>query len=77
MEQFNKFISAIGAGTPAWLPLIFLPVVLVITAVCMTLFGGRKFYLWIVIVLGGIGFFFVACIGELKTAFLFLGLYAV
>ena len=77
MEIFHKMIDGIGKGVPAWLPLILLPSLLAAIAVALTLFGGRKFYRYFAWLLGGIGFFFVICIDDLKGAFVFLGLYIV
>lgn len=70
-------IDGIGEGVPAWLPLILLPSLLAAVAIALTLFGGRKFYRYVAWLLGGIGFFFVTCIDDLKGAFVFLGLYIV
>ena len=77
METFHKMIDGIGQGVPAWLPLILLPVLLAVVAVILTLCGGRKFYRYIAVLIGGVGFFFVTCIDDLKGAFVFLGLYIV
>ncbi|MDE6677389.1 MAG: hypothetical protein K2K12_06755 [Clostridia bacterium] len=77
METFHAMIDGIGKGVPAWLPLILLPSLLAAVAIALTLFGGRKFYRYIAALLGGIGFFFVTCIDDLKGAFVFLGLYIV
>ena len=74
METFLKLIETIGK-VPAWLPLIFLPCVLGVIACIMTVLGGRRYYWYLAVPLGGLGFFLVLCIDELKTAFVFLGLY--
>lgn len=74
METFLNMIETIGKA-PAWLPLIFLPCVLGVIAAIMTVLGGRRFYWYLAAPIGGLGFFLVLCIDELRTAFIFLGLY--
>ena len=43
MEIFEKLMEALG-HTPAWVPLVLAPALLVLAAVLFTLFGGRKAY---------------------------------
>lgn len=74
METFLNIIETIGK-VPAWLPLIFMPCVLAVIAAIMTVLGGRRFYWYLAAPVGGIAFFLITCIHELKTAFVFLGLY--
>lgn len=80
MEIFHQMIEAIGKTVPAWIPLICVPAMLALVAIVLTLFGGRKLYLYFVAVLGGVGFFLIACIDfayGLSSSFIFLGLYLV
>lgn len=75
METFLNIIETIGKA-PAWLPLVFLPCVLGVVAAVMTVLGGRRFYWYLAAPIGGLAFFLMLCMGDLKTAFVFLGLYA-
>ena len=77
MEWFLQFIDLIGANIPGWLPLYVLPGLLVLIAVVLTLFGGRRLYWFLAAPIGGTGFFLILCITDTKTAFVFAGLYVV
>lgn len=77
METFLQLIESIGTGVPDWLPLIFLPCALITVAVIMTVLGGRKLYKYFAASIGGVGFFLLVCIGGVREAFVYLGLYVV
>ncbi len=62
MEIFLNMIEVIGDAVPAWVPLIFLPCLLALVAVVLTLFGGRKLYRYFAVIFGALGFFLITCI---------------
>ncbi len=75
MEIFLNMIEVIGDAVPAWVPLIFLPCLLALVAVVLTLFGGRKLYRYFAVIFGALGFFLITCIDGTKSAVVYLGLY--
>ncbi len=75
MEMFLTMIDSIGKAVPAWVPFIFLPSLLVLVAVVLTLFGGRKLYRYFAVVFGALSFFLITCIDDTRSSFVFLGLY--
>lgn len=75
MEIFEK-LMAVLARTPAWVPLVLAPALLVLAAALFTLFGGRKAYKYVAVALGAAGFALLCCMTSLGGAFCFLALFA-
>ncbi len=75
MEIFEKLMEALG-HTPAWVPLVLAPALLVLAAVLFTLFGGRKAYRYVAAVLGAAATALLFCMTSPGGAFFFLALFA-
>ena len=75
MEIFEKLMEALG-HTPAWVPLVLAPALLVFAAVLFTLFGGRKAYRYVAAVLGAAATALLFCMTPPGGAFFFLALFA-
>ena len=76
MNIFKSFVNWIAAYVPDWVGLIVCPAALVLVALLLTLFGGRKAYPAVAAVLGGAGSFLVACGSEPVYAIAYVALFA-
>ena len=76
MQLFRELIALL-ARTPAWVPLILCPALLVAAAVLVTLLGGRRAYPVFAVLFGGAGAVLLACLGTVAETLVYLGLYAV
>ena len=54
MEIFRQLIAALS-GTPAWVPLLLVPALTVLSALLFTLLGGRRAYPYPATALGAAG----------------------
>lgn len=75
MDIFINFLNLIGDVIPDFVPLIVCPALLLLLAVIFTLFGGRKAYKYCALSIGGVAFFLMVCIADVRAAFAFIGLY--
>ena len=83
MEIFRQLIAALS-GTPAWVPLLLVPALTVLSALLFTLLGGRRAYPYPATALGAAGSVLLCCIllqqegaaQALVWMFVYAGLYA-
>ncbi len=83
MEIFRQLIAALS-GTPAWVPLLLVPALTVLSALLFTLLGGRRAYPYPATALGAAGSVLLCCIllqqegaaQALAGMFVYAGLYA-
>lgn len=74
MDFFSRFVSAVGS-LPEWVSVIICPSALLLAAVFLFLTGKRSAYPYAAAILGGAGFFLVACRGDASEASAWLGLF--
>ena len=77
MEIFNTIVRFFAEKVPEWVALFACPALLVLIALVMFLFGGKRAYWGLSVIVLGAGFFLVACKEGSETALIYLALCAV
>ena len=77
MEIFNQIVNFVAERVPDWVALFACPALLVLVTVILAVFGGKRAYWGLSVIVLGAGFFLVACKQGSETALLYLALCAV